>query len=88
MSLSPMPPDDLIVSRAGRLVPVWQAFMESIATWLGPVGNYGVTANRPSDTSRHPLYIGQGYFDTTLGYPVYVKSRNPTVWVDGGGTTR
>ena len=88
MSLSPLPPDPKISDRQGELTAAWQAFMESINYWLQPVGAVGPTANRPTDNSRRPLYIGQGYFDTTLGFPVYVKSRNPTVWVDGGGTTR
>lgn len=87
MSLNAVPPDMQIVDRNGRLVHAWQAFMESIGLWLGPVGQSGATANRPTDSSRHPLYIGQAYFDTTLGFPVYVKSRNPTVWVDGAGAT-
>ena len=88
MSLNAIPPDSRIVTKDGLLTFAWQAFMESINFWLGPVGNAGSTANRPTDTSRHPLYIGQAYFDTSLGFPVYVKSRNPTVWVDGSGTTR
>jgi hypothetical protein len=32
------------------------------------------------------LYIGQPFFDATLGYLVNVKSLNPTVWVNGAGT--
>jgi hypothetical protein len=42
----------------------------------------GVTANRPDKV----LWIGRRYFDTTLGKPVYLKSINPSVWVDGVGT--
>ena len=87
MSISGIPTDNRIVDRDGRLVMAWQAFLESINLWLGPVGSSGTTAHRPTDSSRHPLYIGQAYFDTTLGFPVYVKSRNPTVWVDGAGAT-
>ena len=87
MSLTPTPPDNQITDRNGRLTGIWQAFMDSIGFWLGPVGQSGTTTNRPTDSSLHPLYIGQAYFDTTLGFPVYVKSRNPTVWVDGAGAT-
>jgi hypothetical protein len=88
MSIAPIPTDTHIVDKTGRLMFTWQSFFESINTWLGPVGSSGATANRPQDSSRKPLYIGQAYFDSTLGFPVYVKSRNPTVWVDGSGTTR
>jgi hypothetical protein len=87
MSINAVPPDNTIADRNGRLTAVWQAFMDSIGLWLGPVGQSGPTANRPADSSRHPLYIGQAFFDTSLGFPVYVKSRNPTVWVDGAGVT-
>lgn len=38
----------------------------------------GVTADRPVQT----LLVGQFYFDTTLGYPIYW---NGTVWVDSAG---
>jgi hypothetical protein len=88
MSINAIPTDNQIVDKSGRLMSSWQAFLESINLWLGPVGNSGTTANRPKASSRHPLYVGQGYFDVTLGFPVYVKSLNPTVWVDGSGTTR
>lgn len=88
MSLNAVPTDNRIVDEQGRLLPQWQAFMESINLWLGPLGNSGPTASRPVDSTRHPLFVGQPFFDTTLGFAVYVKSRNPTVWVDGSGTTR
>lgn len=42
----------------------------------------GVTADRPDSL----LWIGRYFFDTTLGKPIWVKSVNPTVWVDGVGT--
>lgn len=87
MSLNPVPQDSQITDKNGRLVSQWQSWMEAIGFWLGPVGLSGPTSQRPVDSSRHPLYIGQSYFDTTLGYPVYVKSKNPTVWVDGAGAT-
>lgn len=41
----------------------------------------GATTARP--TSQ--LWIGRFFFDTTLGKPVWVKSVQPTVWVDGSG---
>lgn len=39
----------------------------------------GITANRP--TFR--VLVGQFYFDTTLGYPIWY---NGTDWVNAGGT--
>jgi hypothetical protein len=40
---------------------------------------HGTTANRPTQN----LQIGQFYFDTTLGYPIWYDG---TDWVDSSGT--
>jgi hypothetical protein len=40
----------------------------------------GTTANRPTQN----LQVGQFYFDTTLGYPIWY---NGTVWKNASGTT-
>ena len=87
MSLSAMPTDNQIVDQGGRLTFVWQSFLNSMQYWLSPVGQSGTTAQRPVDSSRRPLYIGQSYFDTTLAKPIWVRFRNPTLWVDSTGTT-
>jgi hypothetical protein len=39
----------------------------------------GVTADRPTQN----LQVGQFYFDTTLGYPIWYDG---TDWVDSSGT--
>jgi hypothetical protein len=39
----------------------------------------GTTANRPTQN----LQVGQFYFDTTLGYPIWYDG---TDWVDSSGT--
>lgn len=85
MPLNPVPSSPIIVDDKRTLVPVYQAFFSSIHDWLGPIGSSGTTANRPMASSLNPLYIGQMYFDTTLGKPVFVLSLNPTVWVDASG---
>lgn len=41
----------------------------------------GPTVNRPAP----PTFVGQYYFDTTLGFPVYAKQILPTIWVDAAG---
>jgi len=73
------------VDSKGVLTPIYQAFISSIHDWLGPVGLSGTTAKRPVNTPQNFVYVGQMYFDTSLGKPVFVKSLNPTVWVDGAG---
>lgn len=87
MSLSAIPTDNRIADSQGRLTQLWQSFQESVNYWLRPIGQSGATTARPVDSSRIPLYIGQTYFDTTLGKPIWVKSRNPTVWCDGTGAS-
>jgi hypothetical protein len=41
----------------------------------------GTTAQRPTSL----LWVGRTYFDTTLGYPVWLLSTGPDVWVDATG---
>lgn len=42
----------------------------------------GTTAARPAT----PV-VGDPYFDTTLGKPVWCKTASPVVWVDASGVT-
>jgi len=44
----------------------------------------GTTAERPTNTLAAPLVIGQIYYDTTLGIPIWW---NGTVWKNASGTT-
>lgn len=69
--------------KTGRVPSVWQEFFSSVFNAIGSLQQSGITANRPTKN----LWIGRPYFDTTLGYPVYLKSANPSVWVDSQGNT-
>lgn len=69
-----------------RLSPMFDTWFQGIQRVAAPLGNNGPTANRPVGSAQQPLYIGQDFFDTTLGLKVTVKSLNPTVWVNGAGT--
>lgn len=89
MSLAPLPSTDRISMMEGKItnyqkVSSWyQSWFNSIQIWLGPIGQTGTTAARPTKN----LYIGLGYFDTTLGYMVWVKQISPAiVWVNYNGT--
>lgn len=84
MSLSPIPTNTKIANKDGNLEQTYISWFASIQRWLSPQGQYGATGVRP----KMNLWIGQDFFDTTLGYKVTVKSLNPTVWVDGGGNVR
>jgi parallel beta-helix repeat protein len=62
----------------------WVSFVDGagkarVVTFALQSGN---TAGRPSNA-----VVGQPYFDTTLGKPVYCKSTSPNVWVDATGAT-
>lgn len=54
-------------------------FSQSIA-----IPDSGTTANRPINNVQTPLSVGQFYFDTTLGIPIWY---NGTVWKNASGTT-
>lgn len=48
---------------------------------INEIKSSGATASRPT-----PTYIGQPYFDTTLGKPIWAKTITPVAWVDSTGT--
>jgi hypothetical protein len=84
--LNAIPTENVPLDRQGKWKPVWQAFLSSVHDFLSPLGQSGTSTTRPTDSSRNPLYIGQPYFDTTINKPIWVKSKNPTVWCDATGT--
>lgn len=42
----------------------------------------GTTAQRPI-----PVFVGQPYFDITLGFMVWAKQLSPAIWVDAAGVS-
>lgn len=54
----------------------------TLATFVGVGGaaQSGPTANRPV-----PTFVGQPYFDTTLGFIINAKQLSPIVWVNSAG---
>lgn len=72
------PPNNTPIDGAGTPVPGgWREWFSRVALLAN--GDSGPTADRPTKG----LYIGKSYFDTTLGYPVYLASVKPSVWVAG-----
>lgn len=66
----------------------------SWVTWFTEVGNMsatvaqsGATANRPTSDN----FVGRTYFDTDLGYPVWISTIDSTTkavtWVNASGAT-
>ena len=65
--------------QTGALSPQWVAFMTKLKNDTVWRGRFGTTAQRPTEG----LEVGTPYFDTTLGFEIYVKTPNPApaVWV-------
>lgn len=82
-SSNPLPTRPLITMDGKVLDKLYQAWFNAIQVWLGPIGQSGTTAARPTKS----LYVSLQYFDTTLGKPVFVKQVTPSiVWVDATGS--
>jgi len=58
----------------------WVVWITKLQMLAGTLSDSGTTANRPTKN----LWIGRRYFDTTLGYMIWVKDSTPT-WVNGAG---
>jgi hypothetical protein len=85
MSLSPAPIAADVTQKGGFTTPAWKAWISQLFAVVSTVNNSGTTALRPVGSAQIPLSLGQAYFDTTLGIPVWIKSLNPTVWVNSAG---
>lgn len=84
MSLSPYPNDQIGKVVGSNLVTMSKEFQAWIAqNWMyvQALGGYDVSTNRPTKN----LYNGMMFFDSTLGKPIFLKSQNPSVWVDATG---
>ena len=85
MSLGPIPLAQDITAKGGKTAGPWTAWLQQLFVSARTIGQNGSTAQRPTGTIQIPLFVGQPFFDTTLGIPIWVKSLNPTVWVNGAG---
>lgn len=62
---------------------VWANWFSSATHILNAVSTSGVTADRPTMN----VYVGQMYFDTTLGLPIWAKTLGASIaWVKADGT--
>jgi len=67
--------------------PKWIAFFNILAQIGKEDSTSGTTINRPVSSATISLWVGYRYFDTTLGIPIWLKSLNPTVWVNASGAS-
>lgn len=59
----------------------WIRWFHKLWIVAGSVDGHGTTANRPTTN----LFVNRPYLDETLGRPIWLKSVNPTVWIDATG---
>lgn len=85
MSLSPAPLGSDITQKGGFTSPAWKAWLSQLFGVASTINTSGPTAARPIGSAQIPLSLGQEFFDTTLGIPVWIKTLNPTVWVNAAG---
>lgn len=84
---SPLTP---IVDDSGSIHPVWQTYFHSVQQVAFNATRSGPTASRPT-SALDGRYVGMPYFDTTLGYLVWLKTATPysssDVWVRYDGVS-
>ena len=78
-----LPHHQQLTDRQGVVQATWKQWFLRAANILRAVSTSGATADRPTQD----LFIGQVYFDTTLGLPIWLKSVRPSVWVDATGAS-
>lgn len=66
---------------SGQTADIPLSVLAAFVALAGTSLTSGPTTSRPSP----PSFVGQGYFDTTLGFMVWVSSISPAVWVDAAG---
>lgn len=81
---------DIVVDAQGRLVsmtlrPEWASFFQALQQVGLAVSRSGTTALRPTDSFQE-RYRGMNYFDTTLGFPVWLSIASSNVWVRYDGS--
>jgi hypothetical protein len=77
-----------IMDNQGNVHPVWQSYFHAMQQVTFNVTRSGPTASRPT-AKLDGRYIGMPYFDTTLGYQVWLKTAtmysSSDVWVNSAG---
>lgn len=80
-----LPDHATLVDDSKRITQPWLLIFGQWFKVISSLKQSGTTAQRPVSPG---LWVGRQYFDTTLGYPVWVKQVTPSVvWVNAAGTT-
>lgn len=71
---------------ADQVPRAWVTWFTEVGNRIDSVGKVGATSGRPTTGN----FLGRFYFDTTLGYPIWVSAIDDTTkeatWVNGSGT--
>lgn len=72
------------ITDSDRLTGPWAQYLSRLDEVMRATRGTGTTAGRPIAP-----FIGQQYFDMTLGYPIWAKTASSAgvTWVDATGTT-
>lgn len=75
------------ISEQNGIVAIdWAAFFHSVQQISFALSRSGPTSSRPT-SDLDGRWIGEPFFDTTLGQMVFLQSVNPDVWVTWGAAT-
>lgn len=81
MPLIGQPPNGPVDENGTAVSTGWANFFSTVGSLLNAMTLSGTTAKRPTTM----LWVGRPYFDTTLGYEIWLRSIGPVVWVNGAG---
>jgi hypothetical protein len=74
---------ELPMNSGARFTPPWAGWFSTVQRILTADSSSGPTTGRPTSGQ----YVGMPYFDTTLGYPVWLKTPGSSpVWVNATGS--
>lgn len=80
-ALTPPPLSMDMSQKGGKMTGPWLVWFQNAYNLIKALGGNGATGTRPTANT----YVGQQFFDSTLGKPVFLKQVNPAVWVDATG---
>ena len=81
---------DIVQGPQGEIISMtlntqWAAFFHSLQQTAFNVSRSGPTTSRPT-SDLEGRFVGMPFFDSTLGYTVFLKIASTDVWVDATGT--
>jgi hypothetical protein len=75
------PSNNALVTDDQNITMSWLQWVQRTHTIASSLQQSGPTSERPTSL----LWIGRRYFDTDLGYPIWLRSIEPNVWINAEG---